>query len=38
MYKVYDSVGGLLRVFPTFEQANNFRLAANRPDWKVIKE
>lgn len=38
MYKVYDSVGELLRVFSTFEQANNFRLIANRPDWKVIKE
>ena len=38
MYKVYDSVGGLLRVFSTFEQANNFKLTANRPDWKVIKE
>ena len=37
MYKVYDSVGGLLRVFPTFEKANNFRLIANRPDW-TIKE
>ena len=38
MYKVFDSVGGLLRVFSTFEQANNFRLIADRPDWKVIKE
>lgn len=38
MYKVYDSVGGLLRVFPTFKQANNFKLTANRPDWKIIKE
>lgn len=38
MYKVYDAVGKLLRVFITFKQANNFRLVANRPDWKVIKE
>ena len=37
MYKVYYSVGGLLRVFSTFEQANNFRLIANRPD-RTIKE
>lgn len=38
MYKVFDSVGGLLRVFSTFEQANNFRLVANRPDWKIKRE
>ena len=37
MYKVYDSVGGLLRVFSTFEQANNFRLFANRLDWTIKK-
>lgn len=38
MYKVYDSVGRILRVFSTFKQANNFKLTANRPDWAIIKE
>jgi hypothetical protein len=37
MYKVYDSVGKVLKIFSTFEQANNFRLIANRLDW-TIKE
>jgi hypothetical protein len=38
MYKVLDSVGGVLRTFPTYENANNFRMLANRPDWKIIKK
>jgi hypothetical protein len=37
MYKVLDTCGGTLREFPTFEEANKFRLTANRPDW-IIKE
>ena len=35
MYKVLDSVGGVLRTFSTYENANNFRMLANRPDWKI---
>lgn len=38
MYKVLDSVGGVLRTFSTYENANNFRILANRPDWKIIKK
>jgi hypothetical protein len=38
MYKVYDSVGKVLKIFSTFKQANNFRITANRPDWAIIKE
>lgn len=37
MYRVIDACGGTLREFPTFEQANKFRLIANRLDW-TIKE
>ena len=37
MYKVLDACGGTLREFPTFEQANKFRLIANRPDWTIKK-
>ena len=37
MYKVLDTCGGTLREFPTFKEANKFRLMANRPDW-TIKE
>lgn len=38
MYKVLDSVRGVLRTFSTYENANNFRMLANRPDWKIIKK
>ena len=37
MYKVLDTCGGTLREFPTFKEANKFRLIANRLDW-TIKE
>jgi hypothetical protein len=37
MYKVLDICGGTLREFPTFEEANKFRMLANRSDW-TIKE
>lgn len=37
MYKVLDKYGGTLKEFPTFEQANNFRLIANRLDWTIKK-
>lgn len=37
MYRVLDTCGGTLREFPTFEQADNFRLIANRPDWTITE-
>lgn len=38
MYKILDPVKGMLKTFPTYEKANNFRLYANRPDWRIIKK
>jgi hypothetical protein len=38
MYKVLDTCGGTLREFPTFEEANKFRLIASRPDWTIKEE
>ena len=38
MYKVLDTCGGTLREFPTFKEAINFRLIANRPDWTIKEE
>lgn len=37
MYKVLDAFGETLREFPTFEEANKFRVIATRSDW-TIKE
>lgn len=35
MYKVLDTCGGTLREFLTFEEADQFCLMANRPDWRI---
>lgn len=36
-YKVIDSEGYTLRVFPTYEQAMTFKIYAGRYDWRIKK-
>ena len=36
MYKVVDSLGNILRVFPTYKQAYTYKIAMNRYDWRII--
>lgn len=35
-YKVIDSQGQTLRVFPTWKQAMTFKIAMGRYDWRII--
>ena len=36
-YKVIDNTGHIVRSFPTYIQASNFKVYCNRQDW-IIKE
>lgn len=36
MYKVIDSLGNILRIFPTYKQAYTYKIAMNRYDWRII--
>lgn len=35
MYKVIDSEGKILKIFPTYKQAMTFKIAMGRYDWKI---
>ena len=35
MYCVYDSMGNLMRVFPTYKQASNYKLAFGNYGWTI---
>lgn len=35
MYKVYDSLGNLVRRFPTYRQASNYKFAYGNTGWTI---
>lgn len=35
MYKVYDSMGNLMRRFPTYKQAATYKLAFGNSGWTI---
>ena len=35
-YYVKDSLGNVLRGFPTYKQAYTFKIACNRYDWTIV--
>ncbi len=35
MYRVYDSLGNILRVFPTYQQAFTYKIMCGRYDWLI---
>lgn len=35
MYKVFDSWGNLVRRFPTYKQANNYKYACGNTGWTI---
>lgn len=35
MYKVYDSMGNLMRVFHTYKQANTYKFAYGNYGWTI---
>lgn len=37
LYRVLDTEGHFLAKFSTFNDALNFKMLANRPDWKISK-
>lgn len=34
-YYVYDSLGNLMKVFPTYEQASNYKFAYGNYSWTI---
>lgn len=38
MYKVIDSTGHVIRIFPTYKQAMTFKISVGRLDWKIKQE
>lgn len=38
MYDVVDTEGIVLRTFPSFIEADNFRASYNRFDWKIRRK
>ena len=35
MYKVYDSYGNLMKRFPTYIQASNYKFAYGNSNWTI---
>ena len=35
MYKLYDSEGGYISTFPSWQAANNYRFAFGNKNWKI---
>lgn len=35
-YCLVDSYGRLIRAFPSWEEANKFRIVMNRLDWRIV--
>lgn len=35
-YRVLDQYGKLVRAFPSWSEANKFRIVMNRLDWRIV--
>ena len=36
MYKVFDSMGNLMKRFPTYQQASNYKFIYGSSNWYIV--